>query len=142
MQIINNEFDDVEIDYIPKRALHSEATMRQSLAFDMVPDAMLVDDWEALGLGPCSQEVFDAEYVGSQQRRNNIGPLLPLLTVLARLATEVQNAAILVKQAEDPDEETPDVDPQIVLSSAVGIVATLIDLGVVHLPHAEIGVVE
>ena len=142
MTTINyNEHDPVEIEYSPDSHVKTEASLRQMMAFDIIPDEMLLEEPERLGLHACSQEVWDAEQQAAQQRRNNIGPVLPLLSVLARLSSELQTEAILVRQEEDPDvEDAPSASH--ILSASVGILAALVDLGVVHLAHPEIGVIE
>lgn len=134
---IYNELDDVEESGVDQN-LHTEESLRQRLAFDIVPDRMLPDA-ESLGLHGCSEEVFNAEMEASRLRRNNIGPILPIMSVLARLSSEVVNASILVEEGEDSDVE---ISSPHVLVTSVGILATLVDMGVVHLPHPVSGAVE
>lgn len=139
MTINYNEHDDVTLDYKPGALTQSEATLRQMLAFDIVPDAHLVGSPAGLGLHGCSQEVFDMEMTASQQRRNNIGPVMPLLGMLARITSEVLNAAILVRREEDPEVEPRSVDPRDIHAASVGILSALVDMGVAHLAHPGTG---
>lgn len=136
-EIIYNEHDDVALDYDPNRVTMSEETIRQTLAYCIVPDPMLVPHAKALGLHPVSEEVAEAEFIGAAARLNRVGPLLPLLTILARLTTEVQNGAILVRKAEDPTIEIDEVAANQTLSATVGILATLLDMGVVQVAVPE-----
>lgn len=135
--------DPGEYEYSPKNeVIESEPTLRQRLAFDIAPDPMLAGSPADLGLHPCSQDVFDMEMQASQQRRNNIGPAIPMIGIMSRLSSEVLNAAMLVRQQEDPDLEMDEVSPSQILAAAIGIIANLVDMGFVHLPHPTHGDVE
>jgi hypothetical protein len=132
--------EEGEYEYNPANDIvETEATLRQRLAFDIAPDAMLAADPDGLGLHPCSQDVFDAEMEASRLRRNNIGPAIPFLSIMSRLSSEVLNAAMLVRQEEDPDLDMDEVTPEQIHAASVGILANLVDLGFVHLPHPETG---
>jgi len=132
--------DGDDYEYNPANDIvETEATLRQRLAFDIAPDAMLVSEPDGLGLHACSQEVFDAETEASRLRRNNIGPAMPLLSILSRLSSEVLNAAMLLRQQEDPDLDIDEVTPEQIYAATSGILANLVDMGFVHLPHPENG---
>lgn len=135
--------DGDDFEYNPRQeVVASEATLRQTLAFDIAPDPMLVGDPEGLGLHACSQDVFDAEMEASRLRRNNIGAVIPLLGVLSRLTSDILNAATLIRQEEDPEYDGTEVTPSQIHAATVGILASLVDMGIVHLPHVTHGVME
>lgn len=125
-----NEHDDVEINYVPSTVLFTEETLRQRIAFDMVPDDMLATHQRELGLQPCSPEVLRFEYAGGAARLDALGPLRPLIGVLARLSTEVLEAAMLVKAEADPEFEPNEIDESDIHAASVAILSTLVNMGV------------
>lgn len=130
-KIVYNEHDDVTLNYLPKIDTYTEDTLRQMLAFDFVPDEMLATEAGALGLTSCSEEVFRAESAGSLRRRRRLGSLVPLLSVLSRLTSEVLNASIVVKRERDTDLDVDEVSQNQVLAASFAILSALVDMGLV-----------
>lgn len=129
-----SEFDDFQ--YVHGAAgIETLETLRQRLAYDMIPDDLLDSYAERIGLSPVSPEVSRAEHAASRVRRAATATLVPLMLDMATLSSEVLAEAILVKHEEPDDEPVHGLSANQIFVTTNAILATLIDMGLVHLPH-------
>lgn len=126
-----DDFDDIPHGF----DIESEATLRQRLAYDIVPDEMLSQYPVRFGLSPASPDVQEMEHRASGVRRAAAEPLMLLLTDLSRMSSELIEEAILVRHEETDEESDPAITPEEVLTASRAILATLLELGVVHLSY-------
>ena len=95
---------------------------------------------DMLELQPSSDEVEEQEHQDSHLRATAIQPILPYVAAFAQHTAIVTRAAMMVG-----NDETGPINPEevveaeklaaILMASAVSIVAELVDIGVLHLPH-------
>lgn len=112
--------------------------LRQRLAYDLVPDEMLESNAEELGLVPTSEEVRSAEHAASELRRQRIEDVTLVIHALSSLTSDLMRRSMLVEQEDEEDAPSHEQ----IFAASRAIVASLVDMGIVHLPHPAIGVMQ
>lgn len=117
------------------RTLDTAAALRQRVAFDIIPDEVLEEHAEELGLTPSSPDVLKVEISSALDRRKAIDPVTLVIYSLSTLTSDLMRRATLI-EGEDPDDAPT---PEQIFAASRAIVATMHDMGLVHLPHVIVG---
>lgn len=113
--------------------------LRTRLAWDIIPDDLIVPNAKAFGLTAPSEDVAKIEAAAAQIRRNRVTPFYPALTALATASAELISTARIVGRGETgssvpgnvkTDEAEIENLEGVVLASALGIVANLLDMDI------------
>lgn len=129
---------------LPAEAVITPVMMRKRILWDAVPCGMAGDVMRDLNMSPGSEEVEDMEHGLSHARLEQVSPLSDLLHELSHhVAAAVTSAIMVGAREDDPDltvedslrEESERKMQPIIEVGARSILAELIDLGFVHLPH-------
>lgn len=134
-----DRFEQEHPDIDPSQVITPDMLKRR-IAWDVVPCEIAAEVINHMGLMPGSTEVAEAEHEQSHLRLEGVKPLLPYLDNMARYSAEAVVSAMIVSADEDlddPSEREAAVArlAPVVYMSAWGIVAELIDTGVIHLAH-------
>lgn len=123
--------------------------IKRRLLWDISPHPLVEDISKRLELPEVSPEVFETEHQEAHYRMIPIQPMWQSLSVLGIYSTEILRAAMVelaLAQGEEVDEsrivEVEQLAPFVIQATA-SILAELIDVGAIHLPHYGImGTVE
>lgn len=158
----NEEFDFDAVDWsklehnfaadedgnVPPQHVHRQTISPEMLAkrllWDVTPCELATEVARALGLPPTSDEVEKMEHRESHRRLMGASPLAPFIQPMASEATSAVLGAIMVTH-----DMSVEADGEIIAESAerllpvvsqasYAIVANLIDMGLLHLPHGAI----
>jgi hypothetical protein len=103
------------------------------------PEAVI----HALGLQGISPDVEEMEQAASEERLASIEPLGPFLSVMSSLLAQATVAYSTSEMDEDMSEELREALSQqfqrLALGSSVSTIASLVDLGLLHVGGAAIG---
>lgn len=115
------------------------AMMRKRVIWDVAPDHLATQVVAHLGLQPASPEVEQMEMQEAYRRLQLIGPLYPFVADLARHAAEAMRGAMIVQYGEGAVSTNPgyelDALTMFIAQSAAGILAEMLDVGALHMPH-------
>lgn len=117
----------------------SPEMLAKRLLWDISPCSLAVDAGKVLGLPPASPDVEDMEHTESHQRLTGAALAAPFIQEMARHASNAVVAAIITASGaeapqEDRDESAQRLEP-VIFQSAFAIIAEMIDMGILHLPH-------
>lgn len=117
------------------------AMMRKRVIWDVAPDEYAVAVARRLGLNPASPDVEDMEKAEAYRRLQPVGILAPVLNDLALHSAEAVRAAMMEVHGDDYGD-SPSMEIEVlaafIAQSSAGILAELIDIGALHLPHYTI----
>lgn len=108
--------------------------MLRNLAWDMLPCDIVEEYLTSKGL-PASKEVAEMEHEASHARLNQVGPIYPVMTLIAHLVGETQVGAIAMQHPElldkDGVEEATMVYATQIAASSLAMLSMLIELDLV-----------
>jgi hypothetical protein len=139
---------DVAKDADPFESIHTNAISPEMLAkrllWDVTPCDMeghVVEVAKYLGYPPASEDVEQMEHDESHARANNAGILLPFVAEMAAHAAKAVAGSMIVgsgdqdHMSEADRDETIDKLRPIIAQTSFGILAELLDVGILHTPH-------
>lgn len=113
--------------------------LARRLLWDIAPCQMAAEVAAFMGLPPASQEIEEMEHTQSHQRLAASGPVVPFIGELTKYATHAVVGATIMSSEEQVDEdERQHVVERLypmIYQSTLAVVAELIDIGAIHLPH-------
>lgn len=135
---------DPEKPHVEVHVLSSDMLARR-LIWDIVPCSEAVRAAKILNLPATSEDVDEMEHLEAHGRLNGVLLVAPIIEQMATHAAGALVAATVAAQqeasgvefdlSEEDRQETVDKMEVLVFQTSVAILAELVDLGLVHLPH-------
>lgn len=133
----------------PQFQVLSPEMLARRLLWDVVPCPLAVKVGAFMGLPPASEEIEDMEHQQSHQRLQQAYPTVPFIMEFAKHATKAVVGANILGMSDDEPEVTEEEKDEItvklypmIYQTALAMVAELIDVGILHLPHYQFVTVE
>ena len=137
-----SQLEDIDQPDLPpgfRQTILTEDMLIKRLLWNMSPCNLAQDVGAKIGLKPASEDVEEKEHQESHQRLAMVIPLNGLVEAMSTYAAKIVMGNIVVGQDQDiPEEEFAEmvdrIEPAIHMAS-LGIIAELVDVGLLHLPH-------
>jgi hypothetical protein len=148
--VVDNEDQSGEVDWsqleglggeegLPVGTVISPDMLAKRLLWDVTPCDLAERVRDYLGYSPASEDVEEMEHKESHQRLAQVIVIAPYVDAMAGHTARAIAGAMIVESGDTPpdavrDETIEKLEP-VIFHAAVGILAELIDVGLVHLPH-------
>lgn len=126
----------------------SPEMLAKRILWDVTPCDMAVDVASYLNMSPASEEVEEMEHSESHQRLRGAAVLAPCIEAMSDHAARAIVGCMIVAQgdedkiSEELQQEAVDKQHAVIFQSAFAVIAEMLDIGILHLPHLGVFYVE